>query len=135
LQRVPQKEFDLRSISGDVDIFLPGDSQFTVEANTLSGDIECDLAHTKTRNGRTRTLVVNGGGTMARIGTVSGDVQISERRWRSGDSAEAPQVSESAPRSEGANARRTAELEILQMVEKGELSPQDAMRRLNDLPR
>ena len=134
LVRVPEREFDVRSVSGDVSIRLPRDARVTVEMSTVSGDVDCSLTHSKQRNGRIRTLLVNGGGTAARIGTVSGDVAIDARRGgSSGDQSQ--QSGEGSAQPEGPTARQQAEMEILQMVERGELSPQDAMRRLSDLPR
>lgn len=136
LTRVPEREFEVKSISGDVHLALPYDAHLTVDASTLSGDIDCELPHSKERSGRARVLTINGGGTLARMGTVSGDIIIEARAGsRPARSAEEGQAHGdiTRPESAGPSPRQQAELELLQAVERGEISPQEAMRRLAEL--
>lgn len=155
LMGMPQREWEIKTVSGDVDIFLPGDARLTAQVHTLSGDINCGFPRSQvTYNpGRGRgesTLLINGGGPLARFSTVSGDVSVKptkgsavpsqgqesyttdlshstgfqgQRTTKSGDITE----------PEGYAARREAELEILQAVERGEISSQEAVRRLGEL--
>jgi hypothetical protein len=140
LRRLPEGEWGVHAVSGDLDITIPRDSRLTVEVKTLSGDVDCSLPHERIRLGtaRGKSLVINGGGPPVRLETVSGDVNIGSNNGSEGSRDE-----EDRPRTEGSRdedrgpdpraARRQAELEILQALERGELSAQDAMQRLSDL--
>jgi hypothetical protein len=159
LLSVPERAFEVKTVSGDVRVELPPDARLSVEVTTFSGDIHCDLPHERTRRrpGRTTDLNINGGGTQAHFSSVSGDVSIE----RGSSFVDAPSVREGgeptmdlsraqaasedlrqaqedaqqaeADRKQAEAGRRQSELEILQAVERGELSPQDAMARLSDL--
>lgn len=150
LMRVPQHDFELKSVSGDIEVKLPADGRLTVEASTFSGDIDCALPYERQRRGpgRAITLIINGGGPPARFSTVSGNIDFVPGRSQSQQPqqtgapttdlsrpAQAPSAQETGDitRPEGYAARRQAELEILQAVERGELSPQEAVNRLAQL--
>lgn len=144
LLSTPDRDFEIKGVSGDIDIRLPADSRLTIEVSTLSGDINSRFQHEMERRGpgrgRATTLRVNGGGTAARIATVSGDISIQPIKGErpvddvgeptrdlgrsSGDDVREP---------EGYARRKEQELEILQSLERGELSAQDAMQRLTSL--
>ena len=114
------------------------------------------------RRGREQTVTVNGGGPLARFHSLSGDIDISSSKRRSADAPPLDETSteepageptmdlsrqndtqaNNAPSNEGSDdisepegyaARKQASLEILQAVERGELSAQDAVRRLSEL--
>ena len=141
----PESDFEIKGVSGDIDLILPGDSRLTIEVSTLSGDINSRFQHEMQSRGpgrgRTSTLNINGGGPTARLATVSGDISIHrgksvnpEREMGEptrdlGRSSEGDDVME----PEGYVDRKEKELEILQALERGELSAQDAMKRLSDL--
>lgn len=144
----PDKDFEIKGISGDVDITLPADSRLTIEVSTLSGDIDSRFKHDMEQRGpgrgRSTTLRINGGGPTARIATVSGDISIQPRKGESVASDVGEPTRDLSRQSEGDGDikepegyadRKHQELEILQALERGELSAQDAMQRLTSLER
>jgi hypothetical protein len=143
LSRVPEREFDVRTVSGDLRVTLPSDSRLTAEMTTVSGDLRCKLPHEIiSRSGRrTRTLVVNGGGPAARFHSVSGDVNVMPDRFESG--ARTSDLSRSDDEGseedilvpEGEVSREQAQLDILQAVQRGEITSQEALRRLSSMSR
>ncbi|MEO8287459.1 MAG: DUF4097 family beta strand repeat-containing protein [Chloroflexota bacterium] len=178
LTRLPEGSFDARTVSGNLNLFVPQDSAFQAEIHTLSGSVRCGFPRNVVEYGskhkRETTLKVNGGGKFLPMNTVSGDVTIRPRR--SNDQPSVPGASTSSgsaagmqsgsptirtegactmdlsrnedssresarvdashgdiTQSEGYAARQQAELEILQQVERGELTPQEALARLSSL--
>ncbi|MEO6456743.1 MAG: DUF4097 family beta strand repeat-containing protein [Chloroflexia bacterium] len=156
MMSVPGKGFDIKTVSGDLSVELPRDARLTAQLSTFSGDLDCNMSHERVQRGpgrgREQTITINGGGPLAHFSSVSGDVSIhgSKRQSMVQPAGEptmdlsrqsAPQAS-SDPSSEGSDdisepegyaARKQASLEILQAVERGELSAQDAVRRLSEL--
>ncbi len=164
LRRLPERELEVKTVSGDLTVLLPSDARVSAEISTLSGDITCGFPRDKVSYGaggrRNTSLTINGGGTAARIGSVSGDITIRPGRPGNGETSsagaptmdlsrsagegqpEAARVSESETpdtnsgditESEGYAARQQAELEILQSLERGEMTSQEAMKRLSEL--
>lgn len=68
------KELVIDTTSGNVELYLPKDSSFTLKLNTTSGDFSTDLPSVK--NGERYTFGEGSGGY--KIATVSGDVNINE---------------------------------------------------------
>jgi hypothetical protein len=60
-------------------------------------------------------------------------MDLSRTENSSGESARADESHGDITQSEGYAARRQAELEILQQVERGELTPQEALAALSSL--
>lgn len=144
LLRVPDREFDVRTVSGDLRITVPADARLTAEMTTVSGDLRCRLPHEIiSRSGRrNRTLVVNGGGPAARFHSVSGDVSVIPDRISGGASTEDlsrregdEDSEEDVMAPEGEVSREQAQLDILQAVQNGEITSQEALRRLSALGR
>ncbi|MFL5731612.1 MAG: DUF4097 family beta strand repeat-containing protein [Chloroflexia bacterium] len=147
LLSVPERDFEIKTVSGDLRVEIPPDARLTAEINTFSGDIDCDFPHEQIRRhpGRTTNLVINGGGTQARFASVSGDVSIhrgpgpsANRGQRTPDmdfarGEDEEGGSDDIREPEGYAARKQAELEILEAVQRGELSTQDALARLSQL--
>lgn len=156
LRSQPEREWEIKTVSGDVDIFLPGDARLTAQVHTLSGDINCGFprAQVSYNAGRGRgesTLLINGGGPLAHFSTVSGDIAVKSLRGEAG--SQSSDLSRAASyqgqggesgsgenagditQPEGYAARRQAELEILQALERGEVTSQEAMSRLGELER
>jgi hypothetical protein len=156
LLSMPEREWEIKTVSGDIDIFLPTDARLTAQVHTLSGDINCGFPRSQVsyNAGRGRgesTLLINGGGPLARFNTVSGDVSVKPSRgsvvvgqdmgrhgdWgRHGDlplQEEGGGAGGDITEPEGYAARKQAELDILQAVERGEITSQEAMHRLSEL--
>jgi DUF4097 and DUF4098 domain-containing protein YvlB len=155
MTKMPDREWEIKSVSGDVNLYLPSDAQVTAQVRTLSGDINCGFPRSQvTYNpGRGRgeaTLVINGGGLAAQFNTVSGDLNVKPRHVSDNHGREGRREDEGGQyttdlsrrqaggditEAEGYAARRQAELEILQAVERGEISSQEAIERLGSLGR
>lgn len=72
---VPLKKFDGQSTSGNIALALPQESGFTLEADTVSGDISCGLPTvSESRNRR----ICGDGSAEFKTDTVSGDVIITD---------------------------------------------------------
>ncbi len=148
---VPSKGFDIKTVSGDLTVELPGNARLTAQLSTFSGDLDCNMSHERVQRGpgrgREQTITINGGGPLAHFSSLSGDVSIHGNKKKSVENpageptmdlsrnaapssgAESGDISE----PEGYAARKQASLEILQAVERGELSAQDAALRLSEL--
>lgn len=133
----------------------------TVSGDIKCGFPRSQVAYTS-RGRREISLTLNGGGPTVRAQSVSGDISIVPGRGEAAPAGEERTASKSytvdlsrasgqpgEPRSasqaaveesaeditqpEGYLARQEAELEILEAVKRGELTPQEAMRRLSEL--
>jgi hypothetical protein len=144
----PEREFELKSVSGDVNVKLPHDARLSIEANTLSGDIHTrfrgEINIERRRPGKTGRLNLNGGGLRGRIHTISGDIMVSPTR--NGDNGEgsdqgqgtvdlsrASHEHDDITEPETKRARREAEVDILQSLERGDINVEEAMKRLSQL--
>jgi DUF4097 and DUF4098 domain-containing protein YvlB len=156
IENLPTRNFELRTVSGDINLFVPHDAQLKAEVHTISGSLNCGFPRSQVEyratHKRETLLNLNGGGVHAQLHTVSGDVYIRPRknqdsRERGGantmDLTRAESYSSQSEsdrenhgdivRPEGYVNRQQAELEILQQVERGELTPQQALDRLSRL--
>lgn len=106
--------YDVSSVSGDVGFLVPPATACDMELKTLSGDLATDLAVTARSRSRGRQIVeINGGGVEVSLNSVSGSLTMMCRLDE-----------ESAPA--GAASRQ----EILERIERGELSVEDALHQL-----
>lgn len=139
-------DYEFTTVSGDLLLLVPQETRMTVSMKTVSGDLSCALPAATTQGGkRNRTMTVNGGGVPVQVKTVSGDCAI---RAASGNlpslrhdaplRAAAPPVPPMPPvphapimapqESGGDDLGET--LAVLQAVERGELTIDEAMARL-----
>lgn len=152
-------EYDFGTVSGDLLLQVPEETRMTVAMKTVSGDLSCALPTTSDGGKRSRTLTVNGGGIPVRVKSVSGDCTI---RAASNDlpplptapyvthAAPAPSAPPAPPASSiipphsmpgASNAMQpgvaedglSETLAVLQAVERGELSIDEAMEKLATL--
>lgn len=155
LLAMPEREWEIKTVSGDLNVFLPHDARLTAQVHTLSGDINCGFPRSQvTYNpGRGRgesTLLINGGGPLARFNTVSGDVSVKPMRGgmanggghesyttdlsrQAGYGKQGGEQSGDITQPEGYVSRRERELEVLQALERGEITSQEAMSRLGEI--
>ncbi|HET6262548.1 MAG TPA: DUF4097 family beta strand repeat-containing protein [Chloroflexia bacterium] len=131
LERGDLQELGVQTASGDINVYLKRVPEREFDVRTVSGDLRCKLPHELiSRSGRrTRSLVVNGGGPAARFHSVSGDVSVMPDRFEGG--ARTSDLS----RAEGEVSREQAQLDVLQAVQRGEITSQEALRRLSSLGR
>lgn len=158
----PDGEYDFGTVSGDLLLQVPEETRMTVAMKTVSGELSCALPATGDGGKRSRTLAVNGGGVPVRVKSVSGDCTIraapddlpplpatpSAARGVPAPAAPpappAPPASSNAPvpamqggvgavRPEAPDDGFSETLAVLQAVERGELSIDEAMERLATL--
>lgn len=75
-----KNDININSTSGDISLMLPKNSNFTLEAKTMSGELECNFPITiqeKQRNSLSGT--VGSGKNKISIGTTSGDLYINSK--------------------------------------------------------
>jgi len=74
----PAGNYNLKSHSGSITLYLPASSAFDLEAETFSGSIEMDFEIKMTGKISPREIsgVVNNGGASLRISSFSGDIKL-----------------------------------------------------------
>jgi hypothetical protein len=144
--------YKLNSVSGDVNFFVPVETACTIELRAVSGRITSTLPLTgHSRRGGSSTAVVQGGGVEVRLSSVSGDLwigQIGEEAGRSSAETATPPVPPEPsitpeppispalpvppvpPAPPASPPERLTTAEILAMVERGELSVDEAIHRM-----
>jgi hypothetical protein len=154
-QITPDGEYGIRTTSGDTHLAFPADTACTVQVRTVSGDIDCELPYQRTRESRRHmALALNGGGPTVQFGSISGDLSITElsgveaaaadrdatQRLRredapfgfggeGGEECESFRVADSGPQP----SRQSAEMAVLEAIERGELTVDEGLARLNEL--
>lgn len=128
-------EHRLKTISGDIELALPGTS-YDVRFKTMSGDLDCTLAARVTSEGRRDKHVIVGDGEIrVAVKTVSGDLDL---RRGGGQVPEARATSAVAPSPDPeALARmdpapRAGSRDILERLARGELDVDAAARALDE---
>jgi hypothetical protein len=137
-------DYRFNTISGNVRLIVPPDTCCSLEASSLSGAIHSSLPVTRTESGRRKRMDVQGGGTRVELHSTSGDLYLttaSEFDYAEDDvTAEqhgfeaqthyrAPQDAHAAPDPEPVSVPLSRQ-EILDRIERGELSVEDAIRLL-----
>jgi hypothetical protein len=149
----PDGEYEFGTVSGDLLLHVPQETRMTVSMKTVSGDLSCALPSTTTEGGkRHRTLAVNGGGVPVQVKSVSGDCSIRAANsnlpplpaiapLRAPVTPPAPPRPPAPPMPDAAPAMQEAmpesdfseTLSVLQAVERGELTIDEAMEKLATL--
>lgn len=80
-QIIKDGKYDMEAMSGGIELRIPADSAFDLEAEAFSGHIESDFAVTMSGRISKTDLrgVVNGGGASVHLKTFSGSVRIFKR--------------------------------------------------------
>jgi len=149
-----------KTVSGDLTLIVPVDTKATVHLKSISGSVGCELPAEIVKSGRRHWQGrINGGGAQLEMNSISGDLNIKrgegnvpnmpeaseytrsesyENRPSQYSTAEEP-VNSSDPRDateEHAAASPTAyqsTAEVLSALERGELSVDEAMTRLDEM--
>jgi hypothetical protein len=152
----PNGEYEFGTVSGDLLLQVPQETRMTVSMKTVSGDLSCALPATTTEGGkRNRTLAVNGGGVPVQVKSVSGDCTIraansnlpplpatAPLRATAPPQPPAPPAMPPMPPMPGApppmrdaapESDFSETLSVLQAVERGELTIDEAMEKLATL--
>ena len=132
--------YKLNSVSGDVSFIVPADTACTIELRAVSGRITSTLPLTAhTRRGGSSTAVVQGGGVEVKLSSVSGDLWIGQMGEEPGKAVAEPAVPPVPPEPAVppvppvppvSRPERLTTAEILAMVERGELSVDEAIHRM-----
>ncbi len=148
----PAGSYEFQTVSGDIRLFVPQTTSAMLSWTTISGDLSSALPAERQGGKRNGTLIVNGGGVAVRVKTVSGDCDLriandlpallasptSPVDAATVATARPTQTSPflvdnapPAPREPEAEADTPPEtLAILQSLERGELTIEEAMRQL-----
>jgi len=78
---LPDGRYGFKAHSGNVNLFLPADAAFDLEAKVFSGSIDCDFQITFSGKLKKRELKgsVNGGGAEINIKTFSGNIKLKKK--------------------------------------------------------
>ncbi len=111
--------YNFSSVSGDIGLLVPSTTACEMELSTLSGDLATDLPVTsRSRSIGHQHLEINRGGVGVHVRSVSGSLTIMGA------------LEESASQPESNSSAQGSRHEILERVERGELSVEDALREL-----
>jgi hypothetical protein len=129
--------YSFGSVSGDVRMLVPADTRCSAELKSVSGSIRSSLPATATslRHGL-KVTQIQGGGTAIRLKSVSGSLSIETEGVPATPvnvSTPAP-VSASAPTSPPPPPAPLSTAEILQRIERGEMSVDEAIKRMKNQP-
>ncbi len=129
----PAGTYDVHTVSGSFHILIPPSSKLTAQMRGVSGRGSCDLPAQVTQNMQPARsewrAVINSGGAALTLKTISGDLTIGVSSKLPSGAPEAP-----APASPETEApREWPEMSILQAVERGEMTVEDAVAKLAEL--
>lgn len=104
--------YHFKSVSGDVSLFVPAETACTLQFDSLSGSVRSDLPITgRQKSIRRKVLQIQSGGVNVTHNSISGDLFVG-----------APLPPEPAP---------VDHMPVLERVERGELSVQEALEIMN----
>jgi hypothetical protein len=145
----PHGEYAVKTVNGSFHLAVPPDTACEVVASGVNIDVVCGLPHAveEKRWGRWAGHVNDGGGADVRFNTVNGVLRITEEEAPAVGAREpsaepvpamatlAPEVEAPAPATavDEAAAPALSKMDILKMVEQGELAVEDALERLRNL--
>jgi DUF4097 and DUF4098 domain-containing protein YvlB len=121
-------EFRVDTVSGDVAVGLVGAASFEVRG--LSTDINSDLDHRIEGRLDRRRVVVGSGGPEFIFNSMSGDLAIRRPRRTGGPRPPAPPTPPAPPPPASPAPSAKEQMAILQALERGEISVEEAGRRL-----
>jgi hypothetical protein len=125
----PGEEHRFKTISGDVELALAGDS-YSADFSTMSGDVEVKYAGAQTlkEDRRHHRVVIGSGDCRIRVKTVSGDFEI--KRSGSDVPTPAPETASERPAEPKVDRAGPAH-EILEKLARGEVGVDDAAAALD----
>lgn len=123
------------SVSGDLRLTVPPETRCTAKLSTLSGDLRVTLPHEVVEDHRTtKVYKINGGGVACGLNSVSGDMRIMAKEAAREEPAKVTEEAIPATAERPASPAFSKRMEILQAIESGELTVQEGLARLQDLP-
>jgi DUF4097 and DUF4098 domain-containing protein YvlB len=147
-----------KTVSGDLSLIVPADTKATVHLKSISGSVGCELPAEIVKSGRRHWQGrINGGGAQLEMSSISGDLNIKRGAGSVPNVPETPEYTRSEHREEPGAYRPSEEqvstseqpgvgdvdpagtagyastAEVLAALERGELSVDEAMARLDEL--
>lgn len=127
-----------KTVSGDLQLIVPPDTAATVTMRTLSGDVQSELPADIIKMGRRNWQGrINGGGANVEMHSVSGDLRIVQGSAAGTAPARPSQPPAPPPAPEppagqsDAGQTHGGTMEVLSALERGEISVEEAMSRLD----
>lgn len=127
-----------KTVSGDLHVFLPPDTGATVQMKSVSGDVVSELPANVIKSGRRHWQGrIQGGGASLEMTSVSGDLRIGRSQGGIPEPGSSPTQDRATP--PGAEDSAAAPLPpsdttaVLQALERGEITVEEAMARLDAL--
>ena len=127
--------YHFNSVSGDVRLVTLPDTHCTAELSTISGKIISSLAKTANHpHARSQTLEIQGGGVHVYLKSVSGDLIIGNQEEMEAQAASQPpaapepSIPPTRPEPPEPPAPRLSTAEILEKIERGEMSVEEGLR-------
>lgn len=127
--------YHFNSVSGDVRLVTLPDTHCTAELSTISGKIVTSLAQTTNQQrNRSQTLEIQGGGVHVYLNSVSGDLIIGsladmeKREAQQPPVPPVPPVAPVPPVPAEPPAARLSTAEILEKIERGEMSVEEGLQ-------
>jgi DUF4097 and DUF4098 domain-containing protein YvlB len=119
--------YELRSVSGNVRLFLPDGYGCTVRKSSISGRLKTNMPVDRSRlESREQSVDIQGGGPVIRFSSISGDIFVNS-------SGEAADRGTRAPKEHSVKEEEPERLEILELIESGQISVEEGIERLNSL--
>jgi hypothetical protein len=127
---LPNQRYFARTVSGDLRLAVPEGTGATVVMKSISGEVRSDLPAQVIKSGRRHWQgLINGGGAHVEMNSVSGDMRVVRG---AGTVPSPPPVPEAAAPPPDAPAHADAAA-ILSLLEQGEIEVDEALRRLEAL--
>ncbi len=128
--------YRFKSVSGGLHLVVPAESALSVSMSSLSGRIHtslpADIRSSERRHGPGGKITadLNGGGVEVHLNSVSGNLEIEPRGGAPAPVEENPEA-QAAPTPPAAEAQKASTLDILKQVESGDITVEEAMKRLS----
>jgi DUF4097 and DUF4098 domain-containing protein YvlB len=136
IQSPVRASYELRSVSGNARLVLPEGNACTVKKSSISGRLRTSkpanssTAASSRTSGREQTLDIEGGGPVIRYSSISGDIFVdyTGEAEISGTRPENDKPEQKEPKQE-----EPERLEILELIESGQISVEEGIERLKSL--
>ncbi len=126
-----QGPYRFNTVSGSIRLAVPSDTRCTASIHTISGNLSSSLPGSSTRLQRhDRVMQIQGGGVEIFLNSISGGLSIQGQGGGSEAYASEKYASDETPSDQAAAAPPLSTMEILQRVERGELSVEEALQKL-----
>jgi hypothetical protein len=121
--------YTFKTVSGSVRVTVPADTSVTIQMKSISGKVTSELPARVIKSGmRSWQGVVGDGGANLEMESVSGSLRVASNAGLSGGGSPGRPPETDAQRE----AREAAQMEILRSLSEGQLTVEDALKRLDN---